>query len=412
MIRLMSIDDYSLHTFAGDSIPKYAILSHRWEDEEVTFQDLLAGTAQQRAGFEKVRQLCHYAASNDHRFVWMDTCCIDKSSSAELSEAINSMFKWYRKASVCYAYLCDVSSREAATNLDDWQAQFRRSVWFTRGWTLQELIAPRNLVFISNVWDEIGTRRSLSSEVSAITRIPETPLAHGWSLHDQFGAMQFCTAQVLSWASKRRTMLVEDIAYSLMGLLHINMPLLYGEGMNAFIRLQLEVMAKYDDHSLFAWRIPPGAQHSAGNRVVNKSLGLHEDFWWGSLLAPTVRLFEGCEGFILHPGRLFDGIMDSTRPFSMTSRGILAERRMRVYGRSRHGGKRWLLPLSCGRIGQMDQRFGLLLNGDGQSALRVVNTLGFEIDLVDCDDFPEIEKFKEYEIRKVYIPQAWPADFD
>jgi hypothetical protein len=406
MIRLIKTDDLSLHTFAGDSIPTYAILSHRWEDEEVTLQDLLAGNAQQKAGWEKVRRFRQYALSKGHQFIWMDTCCIDKSSSAELSEAINSMFKWYRKAAVCYAYLCDVPSL-IIPEPADWLHGFRISEWFTRGWTLQELLAPRNLIFVSKTWDELGTRASLSREVSAITRIPEKPLVLGWSSQDRFGGPQFCVAQILSWASTRRTTLVEDTAYSLMGLLHINMPLLYGEGMNAFIRLQLEVMAKYDDDSLFAWRVPPRSQNPAGNLVLNKSLGLHEEFWWGSLLAPTVRLFEGCERHFLHLETSDDG-----RLFSMTNKGIRVERPLRAYTRSRHGGRRWLLPLNCGRDGQAGRQVALVLNGDGHSVTRVVNSLGFDVDLVDCDRQEEMARTGECELRKVFIPQAWPADFD
>ncbi|KAK5039839.1 hypothetical protein LTS07_000334 [Exophiala sideris] len=248
MIRLIDTGCLSLQTFEGREVPEYAILSHRWEADEISLQELQGNLNQHKAGWQKLRQFCQYAESKGHRFVWMDTCCIDKTSSAELSEAINSMFKWYRRAKVCYACLCDVPAR-GDLSATEWTKKFKSSEWFTRGWTLQELLASRELIFLPPTWEgEIGTRASLSQEVKEVTGIPKEPLSRGWSLQDGFGAPRFTVAQIMSWASARRTTRTEDTAYSLMGLFHINMPLLYGEGLNAFIRLQLEIMSKYDDN--------------------------------------------------------------------------------------------------------------------------------------------------------------------
>lgn len=171
-------------------------------------------------------------------------CCIDKTSSAELSEAINSMFSWYQNAAVCYAYLSDVPK---STDVSAAESSFSKSRWFTRGWTLQELIAPCNLVFFSMDWHTLGTKIELSSRISSITGI-ERKFLSGKSLE------LASAAKIMSWAALRKTSRVEDIAYCLLGLFDINMPLIYGEGKKAFRRLQEEIMtSRSEDHSLFAW---------------------------------------------------------------------------------------------------------------------------------------------------------------
>lgn len=172
-----------------------------------------------------------------YEYVWIDTCCIDKTSSAELSEAINSMFAWYQEAKVCYAYLFDVPDRP-----------LKASRWFTRGWTLQELIAPREVIFYDGNWRNLGDRTSLGPRISQCTRIPESILSGEKDLDT------FSTAQRMSWAAERQTTRVEDRAYCLMGLFGVNMPLIYGEREAAFIRLQEEILRISEDHSLFAWK--------------------------------------------------------------------------------------------------------------------------------------------------------------
>lgn len=409
MIRLIKTDDLSLHVYEGRNVPEYAILSHRWEADEISFQELQGNLNQHKAGWQKLRQFCRYAERRGQRFVWMDTCCIDKTSSAELSEAINSMFRWYRRAKRCVAYLCDVPARGELT-VSEWMKKFKCSEWFTRGWTLQELLAPHELIFLTQEWEqEIGTKASLRQEVKEVTGIPQKSLVQGWFLKDEFGAAQFTVSQIMSWASKRCTTRTEDTAYSLMGLFGINMPLLYGEGPNAFIRLQLEIMSKYDDNSLFAWKMPllSHSQHLGTLRALNRSLGIPEGYWWGSLLAPAIQCFQGCGGHFLHLENYEDG-----RLFSMTNRGIQIEGLLRRHEKSRHGGNRWLLLLNCGRDELWTQRLGVVLSGDGQFAMRVVNMHGFDSDLVDCDCDTEKDRTADYEHHRFFVPQAWPGDFE
>ncbi|RYP01527.1 hypothetical protein DL764_006193 [Monosporascus ibericus] len=168
-------------------------------------------------------------------------CCIDKASSAELTEAINSMFRWYRNAEICYAYLSDIPSAKRI------HQKLERSRWFTRGWTLQELIAPAEVVFYSMDWDHVGTKSELSASISSITKIDASFL-------DSKNLMSASVAQRMSWAAHRETSRPEDIAYCLLGIFDINMPLIYGEGMKAFQRLQEEIIESYPmDYSFFAW---------------------------------------------------------------------------------------------------------------------------------------------------------------
>lgn len=245
----------------GNNVPFYAILSHRWGQEEVSLQDLKSGEAERKAGYDKIKNACSQAVAHGLDYIWIDTCSIDKTSSAELSEAINSMYAWYREAVVCYAYLADVSMDQDVTMdqdmtmdqnifLSSLEYHFQRSEWFTRGWTLQELIAPSAVVFFSSDWQRLGTKSSLREEISRTTRIPTTFLL-GRDLEEA------SIAQRMSWASQRKTTRVEDLAYCLMGIFRVNMPLIYGEGERAFIRLQNQIMNVSDDHTLFAWeRLP------------------------------------------------------------------------------------------------------------------------------------------------------------
>ncbi|PIL29179.1 hypothetical protein GSI_09228 [Ganoderma sinense ZZ0214-1] len=187
---------------------------------------------------------CAVARANGFRYLWIDSCCIDKSSSSELSEAINSMYLWYAGAAVCYAYLADVPAEEDPHAEGSW---FRDSRWFTRGWTLQELIAPSNLVFLSQDWAILGSKHTLVSLIEGVTGIDGRALLHLESLD------KFSVSQRFSWASRRETTRVEDQAYSLLGLFDIHMPIVYGEGKRAFRHLQEQIMQRIPDQSLFAW---------------------------------------------------------------------------------------------------------------------------------------------------------------
>ena len=260
-MRLLNAHTLDLEEFVGEpgnGVPPYAILSHVWGPQEVTFHEMTSDRSAlvQREGFQKILGCCAKAKSEGHRFVWIDTCCIDKSCSAELSEAINSMYRWYREATICYAYLHDVPSTE---NPVVKSSSFWHSRWFTRGWTLQELLAPYEVVFLSDDWREIGSKRSLSKIVSDITKVDERTLIDCTWNHTSVACR-------MSWASSRNTTRVEDSAYCLMGLFDINMPLIYGEGQKAFSRLQLEIMKSSDDQSIFAW--------AASDHRSKSSLGL------------------------------------------------------------------------------------------------------------------------------------------
>ena len=238
LLEFKNHGELSLTEFIGDNIPRYAILSHTWgpDDEELTFKDLAEGTGKSKAGYSKIRFCGEQAASDGLQYFWVDTCCIDKSSSAELSEAINSMFYWYRNAAKCYVYLFDVSAQGLNANDQfSWELAFQESKWFTRGWTLQELIAPASVEFFSIEGKRLGDKKSLEQQVHEITKIPSKAL-QGSPLSD------FTVSDRMSWAENRETKRKEDKAYSLMGIFGIYMPLLYGEGReNAFIRLQEKI---------------------------------------------------------------------------------------------------------------------------------------------------------------------------
>lgn len=245
-MRLLNSRTLKLEEFLSEKVPPYIILSHTWGSEEVSFQEMQHPNEEIRnkLGYTKVQRCCDVAADDGFDHVWIDTCCIDKTSSSELSEAINSMFKWYQEAEVCYAFLSDVPTDLDNTTLD---IALRKSRWFTRGWTLQELIAPAHVMFFDDNWKELGTRSSLRDAISATTSIQVNVLL-GYNIK------KFSIAQRMSWASRRTTTRSEDTAYCLMGLFEVNMPLLYGEGGNAFIRLQEEIIRRSDDHSIFAWQ--------------------------------------------------------------------------------------------------------------------------------------------------------------
>jgi ankyrin repeat protein len=239
-MRLLKTDTIELQTFEYGDVPPYAILSHRWGNDEVTYQDLEANTGakERKDGFNKVRQCCSKAKADGFDYLWIDTTCINKESSSELSEAINSMFNWYHEAERCYAYLADVPSKSS----------FKESEWFTRGWTLQELLAPSDIHFLDENWAFIGTKTSQRQDISDCTGIPVNILCGDDDLDTA------SIAQRMSWASKRKTQRLEDRAYCLMGIFGIHMPLIYGEGEQAFLRLQEEIMRISNDDSLFAWK--------------------------------------------------------------------------------------------------------------------------------------------------------------
>ena len=240
-MRLLKTQTYELEEIVGNlHRPEYAILSHTWDREEVSFQDHEQGNGATKQGWSKIQGSCQLAAKVGWQYIWIDCICIDKRSSAELSESINSMFSWYELASVCFVHLSDVDATSG-----DLGQQFRSSRWFRRGWTLQELLAPIFVYFYDKAWRPLGSRDDWMEYLPAITGIQTRHLS---------GSFMSCNiATKFGWASQRSTTREEDEAYCLLGIFGINMPLLYGEGRKAFTRLQLEIMKVSDDESIFAW---------------------------------------------------------------------------------------------------------------------------------------------------------------
>ncbi|OCK73943.1 HET-domain-containing protein [Lepidopterella palustris CBS 459.81] len=347
---LLNVDDQRLYEFYGEDIPPYAILSHTWGNQEVSFADINklyraedkmwsqireTGCANSNftqsnlqhvgsnahlpppspnfeaqwvemnkpGGLDKIRKTCRRAKADGHQYVWIDTCCIDKSSSAELSEAINSMFSWYQNSKVCYAYLEDVEASSFEDSLPS-------SRWFTRGWTLQELIAPEFVVFVDKYFDEFGTKQSMASTISEITGIHKEVLQ---SKHP----VQMSIAQRMSWAAKRQTTRIEDQAYCLLGIFDVHMPLLYGEGENAFRRLQEEIIKVSNDQSILAWQ-----HESLGvNDLATCLAKSPRDFAQAGNIIPTL----ASEDRLRQPGAVYPDIYKSRatpRLYSMANSGF------------------------------------------------------------------------------------------
>jgi hypothetical protein len=231
-MRLLKLEDdgsFSLHTVTGSST-SYAILSHTWGDdeEEVTFEDISNGTGGEKAGYRKLRFCGEQAKADKLDYFWVDTCCIDKKNLPELTEAINSMFRFYRDATRCYVYLWDVLAQDSQSSRVDRESCFRNSRWFTRGWTLQELIAPKTVEFYSRDHVLLGDKASLEQQIYEITGIAiealRGPQNRGHSLQ------YFSIQERFRWAEKRQTTKEEDHVYCLFGIFNIYLPLIYGEG--------------------------------------------------------------------------------------------------------------------------------------------------------------------------------------
>jgi hypothetical protein len=296
-MRLINVHTHTLESFNPGEIPEYAILSHTWGEDEVLYQDLEKPASREKSSWKKIEFCCKEAISRNINYVWIDTCSIDKSSSAELSESINSMYSWYQRSEICFAYLEDVDSDISA--LDQ---KFRRSRWFTRGWTLQELLSPTVVEFFSNSWASLGTKDQLADIISEVTQI-DTTILRGKVL-----VLDTSVAKRMSWVSTRQTTRPEDIAYCLMGLFEVHMPLLYGEGNRAFLRLQEEIIRSSDDQSIFAWKFEGKFQELGLDMTV-----------FSSILAPSPFFFKGCGNII----PFFNTILSSS--YNMTNKGLEIE---------------------------------------------------------------------------------------
>ncbi|OQO08773.1 hypothetical protein B0A48_05663 [Cryoendolithus antarcticus] len=333
-----------LEEFLDHRQVKYSILSHCWSqdrtDREVTYDDFIAGTNLAGQGWRKIVNLCEISRERGLTWTWIDTCCIDKSSSAELTEAINSMWKWYSGAVECYVFLddCDLTlplpevcvkpelnwataqSYEIAEQRSEFKAEWQQSVsqaiydkiqdfascrWFGRGWTLQELLAPREVLFYNNRYSLLGTRSTLSPLVSHAAGVGALHL-------ESYKYYKPSVAQRMAWAARRSTTREEDRAYCLFGLFDVNMPLLYGEGANAFRRLQEEIIHKFDDLSILAWGVSGSGDHDTELLPEDEPMRHAR-----CILAASPSAFLGSEHI--------DGIKSSSSDFSrysMTNRGL------------------------------------------------------------------------------------------
>ncbi|KAH7303810.1 heterokaryon incompatibility protein-domain-containing protein [Stachybotrys elegans] len=295
---LINNETLALEEFIGHSIPPYGILSHTWLDgEEVSFQEMRQQPGiHGKRGWEKIEMTCRLAAQDGLKYAWVDTCCIDKSSSAELTEAINSMYNWYKRSVRCYAHLSDLRTVITMESLSDPEV-VGCCRWFQRGWTLQELIAPSDIKFYNRNWEYCFDKSDTAYQLGMISSVDPDILSHSKDLST------ISVAQKMSWAARRCTTRTEDTAYCLLGIFDINMPLLYGEGEKAFSRLQAEIIRACPDPSILAWTYPKDGD----------DLGMQTRF--SGVLAPSPAFFASCR----HMEKL-DGYF--LPDFSMSNRGI------------------------------------------------------------------------------------------
>jgi hypothetical protein len=271
LLKRLPNGDFELISFNDDDPPPYAILSHLWTDgQEVTYGELVARGGRDKTGYAKIRFCGARAAQDGLEYFWVDTCCINKSTSDELSTAINSMFCYYQRASKCYVYLSDVQVPDEVTDAQafriTWEDAFRRSRWFTRGWTLQELLAPPTVEFFSKDGKRLGSKISLEQEIHEITQIPIAAL-RGQSL------IEFGVEERMSWAARRTTTFKEDEVYCLLGIFRVFLPLIYGEGKAyATLRLREEVQRRQEGQGIESLQDLTGA-----SLAEHSSISLYED---------------------------------------------------------------------------------------------------------------------------------------
>jgi hypothetical protein len=231
-MRLLHTHSLNLEEFQGDNTPPYVAASHRWfRSSEATYQDVRDRRNTNSDGYHKVEAFAQYIRNNiPHvKWLWIDTCCINKDSAAELSEAINSMFEWYRNAEFCLAYLADVDTTASRSSLE-------KSEWFKRGWTLQELLAPRTVLFVTSRWQFIGFKGAVVSGdcwakigcdlEETIHRITSIPVR---VLHDYGTSIDLSVEEKLTWMEGRTTTRQEDMSYALYGILDVTLGANYGE---------------------------------------------------------------------------------------------------------------------------------------------------------------------------------------
>lgn len=288
-MRLLNATTYTFREFRQrESRPQYAILSHRWFDEEITYATLDPSELQDRDSrspqLDKIRNTCRVAREERLEWVWIDSCCINKESSAELDRSIISMFKWYQEAAICYTYLWDVVASEQKTATFKRKGSEKDSEWFERGWTLQELLAPREMKFFDMDWVFIGRRANLTAKIESITGIKARFLDGSEAFRTA------CIATRLSWQATRKTTEEEDMVYSLLGILGVSLVPTYGDGRLSFLKLQQELLKTYRDESIFAWT-------TSGLHLPKHDRHWPEDQW--GLLAPWIDCFKNCRNVVI-----------------------------------------------------------------------------------------------------------------
>jgi hypothetical protein len=338
-------DSLRMQEFIGRPPLPFAILSHTWDSEEVNFEafnDIATRTVAK--GWPKIEQTCREAQRCGFDYVWIDSCCIDKTNNAELSESVNSMFQWYSEADLCLVYLSDFDANAAA---NDRVAMLPRARWFSRGWTLQEIVAARSANFYDGTWCHFGTRESLRDELASITNIdaeifspPQDPDAVG--IRDLLGAIP--VGRRMAWAASRQTTRPEDMAYCLIGLFQVSMPMLYGEGgEQAFTRLQEEIIRDNNDLSIFAWRAKDSSTHRG-------------------ILARSPEEFVGLSNL------KFEHDIKFNPDFSMSNKGLRINTSLKPAGDMFPG--EVLMPLYCyaeGAQGENTGQLALFLKHEGAS---------------------------------------------
>ena len=302
---------------------KYAVLSHRWSaasEDEVSYVDIAESRdISHKAGFAKFQGFCSLAAKLGCRYGWDDTCCINKGDPSEVTEAINSMYRWYQYSHICIVYLEDVVEKN----------QMMGSSWFDRGWTLQELIGPGATSLYNRDWNLIGTKDELLSTLSGKTGVPEDVLSHR-------NKPSTCSvAQRMSWAATRETTRIEDRAYSLLGIFGVSMTPIYGEREKAFLRLQRAIIEESKDESIFAWAMSTGAEDDESRTYT----GLFAPSPFNFLNCGDVNSIRGSKGFSVTNGEL-----------SMTLRTLP------------HSMETYYAILNCCRKGNLDDRIAILVS--------------------------------------------------